>query len=224
MNKQELMVFGDSHTSIFNNLCDVHKFSASSCRGLGNDKSNNQIGNKIIKTLQDMDLTKKKCIFMFGNVDTIFCTVYNYNKYKDNNLLLEYLYKTITNYQNFILKIINMFPGISLHIFGVYPYKYDEKTHLNFCKREAHYKNIMNNIDDNSIKFYKPTIVPNKNIMIQLINIFNEKMSLFCKKESIKFYKIENISNKYMNNDKNDHHFNNSIIELWYPIIKQISL
>ena len=73
----------------------------------------------------------------------------------------------------------------------------------------------MKQINVKHSEFYMPEFVPSKDIMIQLINIFNEKMLLFCEKKSIGFYKIENIPNKYMNIDKLDHHFNNQIIELW---------
>ena len=60
------------------------------------------------------------------------------------------------------------------------------------------YHNIMNHIDSNPPKFYIPKFVPSKDTMIQLVNIFNEKMLLFCEKKSIGFYNIEHIPNKYM--------------------------
>ena len=220
--KNNFIIFGDSHVVPFANLCSTYQYPAASCRGLINEESTLQTGNKIIQILQNIDLSNQKCVFMFGNVDIMFNTVYVYNKQKNIHLLLEYLDITVSRYQNFIQKIIDMFPSINLTIFGVYPCKFDKIQHLNFCKIEAHYHEIMKHINIKHNQFYMPEFVPSKNVMIQLINIFNEKMSSFCKKKSIGFYKHENIPNKYMNIDKNDHHFNNQIIQLWEPIFKKI--
>ena len=123
----------------------------------------------------------------------------------------------------FIQKITDMFPNISLSIFGVYPYVYDNDQHLRFCQIEGHHHNIMNHIGPAAVKFYKPEFVPEKKIMIQLINMFNERMLSFCKTQSIGFHRIESISKNCMNHDQNDHHFNSNITELWEPILKEIS-
>tara|TARA_Y100000816_G_C26105876_1_gene587689 strand:+ start:2163 stop:2843 length:681 start_codon:yes stop_codon:yes gene_type:complete len=217
-------IFGDSHVHRFSNFCSAYSYTAASCRGLNNKESKLKVGHKIIKILQNIDLDNQKCIFMFGNVDIIFNTVYFYNKQTNINLLFEYLDVTISKYQNFIEKIIKLFPQINLTIFGVYPYEFDEIQHLNFCSMGHNYHNIMNHIDSNPPKFYIPKFVPSKDTMIQLVNIFNEKMLLFCEKKSIGFYNIEHIPNKYMNKNRNDHHFNEQIIDLWYPIFEKINV
>ena len=220
-NRYDLVIFGCSYALNFNKHAKTYSYSGSTCRGLINANSTLKTGDSIINNLHNIDLTKNKIILFFGNVDLLFSLIYNYNKYVNFNAI-NFVEESLIKYMLYIDKIRYLFPNINLVIFGIYNDCFDDNFLLNISKNELYYKYIQKREGITINNYVNPTKIISKNKRSKLIKYFNSKLKYECKIRNITFKQVYNICKYKKSSILLDHHYDDSIMELWEPILSDI--
>lgn len=218
------LIVGDSHILCLqnynNNKNNIYEYSASSIKGLLNEKSISGTGNKIIDLANS--LKYENLYIMFGKVDLEW--VYPYKLKSENIEIRDYIEEISNKYIEFINIIANKFKRI--YVMGLHLPSLEEREMIECIN------NYYAIIDVSSKAFIEHNLNPSKNIgclkkrteeIIMFNNILNNKIKKINSKNVFYIDITEELLNKETNTCKkeyiadNDHHLKrNETGIIWY--------
>lgn len=195
MNTDEYHVFGDSHSRCFRKLFkNVRAVSAASAKGLSNEQSTSQLGNKIRTWLKLLE-PNSKLIFLFGKVDMDFVLNYKFNIEPELDFK-KYITHLVELYTNFIAQNSS---NKTVYICELPIRHLTDENMLKVIRSDGHNRNINKHNDKNGstdkVSNFNKVIPYSEHL--EYYTLFNTILKERCDLLNFKFLEI----NKYFKDD-----------------------